>query len=1120
MSNTGNAAQAAVSQITAEYNNKLNKVAPGAVGIQLGLMFLVGIGALTAFSILRPNNSMIYQPKIKYSEDEKQPPKLDKGLFSWIPPVFRVQEAELMQTVGLDGVVFLRFLRLCRMIFFITAVLTCAVLIPINVAYNLMNVKSGNRNYLLMLTISNVRGEWLWAPVVMTYLLTAIVMFLIWRNWEQVCRLRWQWFRSDEYQNMLHARSIIVTQVPKQAQTDQGLLSLLHNPGQNSLSIPYPTTAVHIGRRVGTLPDLIEKHKDAVRSLESVLTTYFKDPNHVPTKRPTKRIGGTLGLGGQQVDAIDYYTEKIKRLEDRIEAARQQIHERKAENYGFASFETVPFAHVVARKLQGKRKNGAHFDLAPAPKDIIWDNITMSDHAKSKNKFFGGMLLVVFCFFYTIPLIVVSLLANLAALGSFVGFINTWQDRYPALFSAFIGIVPPLLSLFLQLFLPVAIRWIASLQGSTTHSQSDRIVTARYSAFLFITQFIIFSLLGVLIQIGMKLYVEIDGRKSIDEIWDYIKTIPDQFQSTYIIQSSYWLTILPLRGASSLFDLAQLISLIYVWFRTRLFGRTPREIREWTKPPEFDFPVYYSNHILLVIVGLVYAPLAPLVPLFAAAAFAISVWVYKYQLMYVCVSRVETGGRLWNVCINRILWALVTMHVFMGVSICLQTNYYYAIALVPPIIAVLVFKYFLVKQFDNRFKWYIPSPEEMAASAQHHADARKNRLMRRFGHPSLHEPLFTPMLHKKVQHLLPTIYNGRIGQSTANIEGKVIEQNQIGGLTFNMLEQHDLMLDRNAYLAQRDEDAMTVSSAAILGQNKALESGYEDDDYFSQRRAEYMKHGAGRYGSQAGTPGGETLLGQGGGSPYGTPVGTPDDLPHELSRMPQSTHSPSASTEQLIQYPPSYSSPQSRSNGVVYGHAPSQSQQSFGSRRSFDMMMNAQQQRPDGRGPPAVAMYGHPQAYAHQPQGYLPPRSSPGPERPFAVPAAADHREVLQHVQQQQRQQQQQQPRQHTRDTSQGSYYEFSPEAVRQPSQFAAHEAQPARSSPGRYPPQAATVPAAVADGARRSSVVVDEFVAPGVARPIVQGQQRAPPARQSTLPDAAPNQSSPRTSADMYRRF
>lgn len=120
-----------------------------------------------------------------------------------------------------------------------------------------------------------------------------------------------------------------------------------------------------------------------------------------------------------------------------------------------------------------------------------------------------------------------------------------------------------------------------------------------------------------------------------------------------------WLTVFPLRGASACFDLAQVISLFLVWSKKHLFGRTPREIREATKPPFFDFPVYYSNSLLLVVVALVYAPLAPLVALFGMIAFAISYWVGKYNLMYVAVPRSETGGRLWNVAINRVLMSLV-----------------------------------------------------------------------------------------------------------------------------------------------------------------------------------------------------------------------------------------------------------------------------------------------------------------------------------------------------------------------------------------------------------------------------------------------------------------------------
>jgi hypothetical protein len=43
-------------------------------------------------------------------------------------------------------------------------------------------------------------------------------------------------------------------------------------------------------------------------------------------------------------------------------------------------------------------------------------------------------------------------------------------------------------------------------------------------------------------------------------------------------------------------------------------------------------------------VGLVFAPLAPLVAVAAAVVFWMSSCVYKYQLMFVFVTKVESGG--------------------------------------------------------------------------------------------------------------------------------------------------------------------------------------------------------------------------------------------------------------------------------------------------------------------------------------------------------------------------------------------------------------------------------------------------------------------------------------------
>ena len=185
----------------------------------------------------------------------------------------------------------------------------------------------------------------------------------------------------------------------------------------------------------------------------------------------------------------------------------------------------------------------------------------------------------------------------------YVRFIKDWSNDYPVLLSAFVGIAPPLLSVLLQLVLPVVIRWLASYQGATTHSQSDRVVTARYSAFLIITQFFIFSLIGVIIQLALQVALLVEGGDAtLEHVWQAIEKLPHSIQSAWIVQSTYWLTVFPLRGASALFDLAQLISLILVWGRAKLFGRTPREIREWTTPPAFDYPVYFSNHLLMLVV--------------------------------------------------------------------------------------------------------------------------------------------------------------------------------------------------------------------------------------------------------------------------------------------------------------------------------------------------------------------------------------------------------------------------------------------------------------------------------------------------------------------------------------
>ncbi|CAL1711425.1 unnamed protein product [Somion occarium] len=759
----------------------LRTLAPAAVGTQVGLMSVVSAITILVFNILRPRNKIVYEPKVKYHVGNKQPPRISDSIFGWVSPLLHTKEPVLVEKIGLDAAVFLRFLRMMRWLFTCIAALACAVLIPINVTYNLQKVPKEGRDALSMLTIRDVQGNRLFVHVAVSYVITFLVMGFVWMNWRAVIILRRSWFRSPEYIQSFYARTLMLNDVPKKYQSDEGIRAIF-----NSVNAPYPTTSVHIGRSVGRLPELIEYHNDAVRELEQALVKYLKH-GKIGKVRPTIRVGGFMCFGGEKKDAIDYYTAKLQRTERAVEEFRNQIDNRKAENYGFASMAAVPYAHIVANLLRNKRVKGANVSLAPNPKDIIWENLNKPKAEINGKKLTGWIFLVLVCFFNTVPLFIISILANLASITTYVPFLQAWSDASPETFTIVSGVLPPAVSALFGFFLPIVMRWLSQYQGATTHSRLDRAVIARYFAFLVISQLVIFTLIGVIFNSVKEIVSEIGKHKNIHEILDNIDKLPGIINRTYIDQASYWLTYFPLRGFLVLFDLAQIINLVWIFIKTHLFGRTPRDIREWTQPPEFQYAVYYSNILFMV----------------------------------------ETGGRLWNVIINRLLVSVVLMQLLMILTIGLQHGFesLYWLSTLPPILLIVGFKLYLMRTFNAEFRFYVPTQEELRLAQVHsqRADNMGNRLEKRFGHPALHAELFTPMVHANMTALLPQVYNGKIGNAQTKLDefgGTKMDARVVaGGIKIAGIEQSDLEYDPALYQRDRGEldwDTRSVSSANLL----------------------------------------------------------------------------------------------------------------------------------------------------------------------------------------------------------------------------------------------------------------------------------------------------------------
>ena len=75
----------------------------------------------------------------------------------------------------------------------------------------------------------------------------------------------------------------------------------------------------------------------------------------------------------------------------------------------------VPYAHIVANMLRDKHPRGTTITLAPNPKDIVWTNLNKSTAELARNRTIGWAILILVCFVNTIPLLIISILANLAS---------------------------------------------------------------------------------------------------------------------------------------------------------------------------------------------------------------------------------------------------------------------------------------------------------------------------------------------------------------------------------------------------------------------------------------------------------------------------------------------------------------------------------------------------------------------------------------------------------------------------------------------------------------------------------------------------------------------------------
>ncbi|ORY08733.1 hypothetical protein BCR34DRAFT_517422 [Clohesyomyces aquaticus] len=737
--------------------------------------FAVSGGLFLVFCWLRPHSPSVYAPRAKHADEKHAPLPLDRKPFSWFRAIKNVKEQELVEKIGLDAVVFLRFLTMIRDIFIVLTIIGCGILIPVNVVGGHDFYEQwGNVATLMKFTPQYIFGPKFWAFVICAYLFQGTVCFFLWFNYKAVLRLRRAYFNSSDYKSSLHSRTLLLTHIPVSSRTDSGIAELVEEAKQTQ---DIPRTA--IARNVKDLPELIEEHDGAVQRLEVQLAKYFHNPNKLPEKRPTCKVTkeDRATYGKAKVDAFDYLTDQIARLEVKIKEVRESVDKRNPMPYGFASYTHIEDAHAVAHASGKKGPNGCDIYLAPKPHDLLWQNLPMSRAVRRTRMFWDGLWMVLLTIIFIVPNILTSVfLSDFSHLGLvWPSFQNNLQ-KYPQSWGIAQGIAAPLVQTLLYLALPTAFRRLYTHSGDVSKTSRERHVTSRLFAFFVFNNLFVFSVFGSAWRFVAAVIAAQD-----QGVWEAIRSshLFSKVMAGLCNVSTFWLTWQMQRNLSAATDLVQAWPLLWGSIQRKWFSPTPRMVIELSAPQPFQYADYYNNYLFVACVGLVFGTIQPIILPVTAFYVGIDVWFKKYLLQYVLITKTESGGRFWRLLVNRLLVSVMLANAVIALVVGAQgigsinsvRNGSMLYAMIPLPILLGLFKWYCQRTFDDKLTYYATEPfSDLEGSGGAEAPKRKrnDRVGVRFGHPALYKRLMTPMVHAKSRHLLKEIY-GHHSQQDGNI---------------------------------------------------------------------------------------------------------------------------------------------------------------------------------------------------------------------------------------------------------------------------------------------------------------------------------------------------------------
>ncbi|KAG0033228.1 hypothetical protein BGZ81_009091 [Podila clonocystis] len=605
----------------------------GAFTSSLLVNTIVAAAMFVAFCIVRHWNRKIFQPRTYLVPEDVRSPPLPPGIFSWITASFSVKDNELLEKVGLDAYMFLRFLRMSAMFFAGCTLLGIPILIPLNV------INGSNVGGLTNMTIGNVRESWrLWFHLILTILFCSSAVILLWREMQEYTRRRHAFLLSEKHAKTPQATTILVTAIPDGLNTEDALYDIFNN-------FPRGVKKIWLTRHPKNIVELCKERDQIVKKLEMAVYNYIrsaygkkKRKKEHEEKEPVRPLGrmSIIPCVGKKVDLIDVYSNRLSQLNREISGA-QEVGTVKTLNSAFIQFHTQFAAHSAVQTVV----HPTTFNMTPmyaeiSPLDVVWDNMDMHIIIRKFRHFLSLGSATALALFWTFPVIFVSSIANIASIVKTFQFLSFLEDLPPKALGIIEGVLPPLFLAILMALLPMILTIMANNEGHVRYSSITLSVMSKYFFFLVVNVLLVSTLSGGFLQTWNK--ISKGGFNFIEIINLLSMNLPGA--------STFFITYTLLKGFTGpVLELLQITPLILNFLFTSLLAKSPRQIWDIQgRLISVDYGIIFPLQTLMFCIGIVFSTMAPLILPFVTFYFIMFYFVYRHQFLYIYHQPIETGG--------------------------------------------------------------------------------------------------------------------------------------------------------------------------------------------------------------------------------------------------------------------------------------------------------------------------------------------------------------------------------------------------------------------------------------------------------------------------------------------